>query len=207
MSVQPSNRIIREQFSEGTTIDSDRIQGALDTVEARINEIPRGDILPRYVEQTIHAGFMPPLQSLPVWTGPWGPLYNSSSWVTAPGLDSVVNELRVKGCYNANVASPATSNQFVWSTSVQHVRPCIVNELHFNMVRDVPTALWGGTGNSAHAIISVDSDSDSGDRHLNSFEVVKHNLTDSSWRFRRDAPSAPAEDMDPPHANLSLIHI
>ncbi len=36
MSVQPSNRIIREQFSEGTTIDSDRIQGALDTVEARI---------------------------------------------------------------------------------------------------------------------------------------------------------------------------
>ncbi len=194
-----SNRIIREQFSEGTTVDGNRIQSALDTVEGRINAIPRGDILPRYAEQTIHSGFMPPYQVFPTWSGPWGPLYNSSSWVTAPGLDDVVNELRVKGCYNGNIASPTTGDQFVWSTSVQHTSPCIVNELHFNMVRNISVAPWGGTGDSVHALISVDGDSDKGDRHLNSFEVAKHNFADSSWRFRRSAPSAPVVDMDPPH--------
>ena len=188
-----SNRIIREQFSEGTTVDGSRIQGALDTVEGRINAIPRGDILPRYAEQTIHLGFLP---SGPTSRYPWGPLYNSSTWVTAAGLDKVVNPLRIKGCYNGNIGSPAAGDQWVWSTGVHHAAPCVINELHFNMVRDTEH-IWAMDSNAEHVLISVDSDSDSGDRHLNSLEVAKHNFTDASWRFRRSGSAAPSAPMLP----------
>ena len=193
---QPSNRIIREQFSEGTTIDSDRIQGALDTVEARINEIPRGDILPRYVEQTIHAGFMPSAGANTFY-GPWNPIRNTPSNVVAAGVDKIENPLRIKGCYNTAIGTGGS--QFAWSTSVNHIRPCIITELHFNMLTDSWLSLWGGTGDSAHVLISVDSDSDKNDRHLNSFEAVKHNFSDSSWRFRRGAVLPPVVDMRPAH--------
>lgn len=197
---QPSNRIIREQFSEGTTIDSDRIQGALDTVEARINEIPRGDILPRYVEQTIHAGFTPSrgvVGSNPevVFYGPWNPIRNTSGNVAAAGVDKIENPVRIKGCYNVSVGT--ADSQYAWSTSVNYIKPCIITELHFNMITGGLWYNWGGTGDSAHVLISVDSDSDKNDRHLNSFEVVKHNFSDSSWRFRRGPASAPDADMRP----------
>tara|TARA_R100001594_G_scaffold97303_1_gene131558 strand:+ start:1543 stop:2349 length:807 start_codon:yes stop_codon:yes gene_type:complete len=209
MSVQPSNRIIREQFSEGTTIDSDRIQGALDTVEARINEIPRGDILPRYVEKTMHLGFLPSGIGSPY---PWGPLYNLPSFVTAAGTDKVANSLRVKGCYNGNIGSPSavdpftgrTRQQYVWSTGVQYPRPCIISGLHFSMVGDTEHSFYGLIGSDAnHVLVSVDSDSDGGDRHLNSFEVVKHHFSDDSWLFRRGQSLLPAGDatvdMQPEH--------
>ena len=196
---QPSNRIIREQFSEGTTIDSDRIQGALDTVEDRINEIPRGDILPRYVEQTVHLGFLPGSLTTPSDFYPWGPLYNSSNWVTAAGLSNVENELRVKGCYNSNIASPSTGDQYVWSTGIHHTSPCLLTEVHFNAVTDAyhVNAL---TDNVMHIIVSVDSDSGGNDRHLNSFEVAKHLISDPAWRFRRTAATA-VPDMLPAHTD------
>tara|TARA_R110002096_G_scaffold28762_4_gene87033 strand:+ start:1984 stop:2781 length:798 start_codon:yes stop_codon:yes gene_type:complete len=198
---QPSNRTIREQFSEGTTIDSDRIQGALDTVEARINEIPRGDILPRYVEQTIHAGFAPSrgvvvgvTLDIPFY-GPWNPIRNTSGNVDAAGVDKIENPVRIKGCYNVSVGT--ADSQYAWSTSVNYIKPCIITELHFNMITGGLWSTWGGAGDSAHVLISVDSDSDKNDRHLNSFEAVKHNFSDSSWRFRRGAARAPDADMRP----------
>jgi len=194
-----SNRIIREQFSEGTTVDGSRIQGALDTVEGRINAIPRGDILPRYAEQTIHLGFMPPSigggASDVIY--PWGPLYNSTNWVVAGGLDKVVNPVRIKGCYNGNIASPATDDQFVWSTGVHHVAPCIVNELHFNAVTD-SVFINALTSDAMHLLISVNADAGGLDRHLNSFEAVKHLISDDAWRFRRTS-AAPTDDMVPAH--------
>ena len=196
MSTQPSNRIIREQFSEGTTIDSDRIQGALDTVEARINEIPRGDILPRYVEQTTHLGFLPSggysMSADIVY--PWGPLYNTG-WGWAIPVGS--NKIRIKGCYNPSIGFGSVTSQFVWSTSVYYVRPCIITELHFNVIKDSLHQAYGLGTDGLHVLISVDNAGDPLDRHLNSFEVVKHLFSDSSWEFRRGGPIAPTDDMEP----------
>ena len=195
-----SNRIIREQFSDSTTVDGSRIQRALDTVEGRINAIPRGDILPRYAEQTIHLGFMPPSigggASDVIY--PWGPLYNSTNWVVAGGLDKVVNPVRIKGCYNGNIASPATGDQFAWSSGVHHVSPCIVNELHFNAVTD-SVFINALTDNAMHLLISVNADGEGQDRHLNSFEAVKHLISDDAWRFRRTAAAVPTANMLPVH--------
>jgi hypothetical protein len=195
-----SNRIIREQFSEGTTVDGSRIQGALDTVEGRINAVPRGDILPRYAEQTIHLGFMNPTRpAVPAFDViyPWSPLYNSTNWVVAGGLDKVVNPVRIKGCYNGNIASPATGDQFVWSTGVHHVAPCIVSELHFNAVTD-SVFVNALNDDAMHLLISVNADAGGLDRHLNSFEAVKHLISDDAWRFRRTS-AAPVHDMAPAH--------
>ncbi len=192
-----SNRIIREQFSDSTTVDGSRIQRALDTVEGRINAIPRGDILPRYAEQTVHLGFMPGGMGS-FFPYPWGPLYNSSPWVVAGGLDKVVNPVRIKGCYNGNIASPATGDQFAWSSGVHHVSPCIVNELHFNAVTD-SVFINALTDNAMHLLISVNADGEGQDRHLNSFEAVKHLISDDAWRFRRTAAAAPTANMLPVH--------
>jgi len=194
-----SNRIIREQFSEGTTVDGSRIQGALDTVEGRINAVPRGDILPRYAEQTIHLGFMPGGMGS-FFPYPWGPLYNLPNWVTAGGAGKVVNEIRVKGCYNPNIVTTA-GDQFVWSTGVHHVAPCIVNELHFNAVTD-SVFINALTDNAMHLLISVNADGEGQDRHLNSFEAVKHLIRDDAWRWRRTVAAAPTADMLPAHTDV-----
>ena len=42
-----SNRIFEDQYSDGTTVDANRLQRTLDEVEARLNEVPRGDIKTR----------------------------------------------------------------------------------------------------------------------------------------------------------------
>ena len=49
----------KEQFSEGTTIDGNRIDNAMDDIVDRFNDIPYGDIRKRWVPITYVAGWTP----------------------------------------------------------------------------------------------------------------------------------------------------
>jgi hypothetical protein len=49
----------KEQFSEGTTIDGNRIDSAMDDIVDRFNDIPYGDIRKRWVPITYVAGWTP----------------------------------------------------------------------------------------------------------------------------------------------------
>ena len=51
--------ITKEHFSDGTTIDGNRIDTALDDVVDRVNEIPYGDLRKRWVPITYVAGWTP----------------------------------------------------------------------------------------------------------------------------------------------------
>ena len=51
--------ITKEHFSDGTTIDGNRIDTALDDVVDRVNEVPYGDLRKRWVPITYVAGWTP----------------------------------------------------------------------------------------------------------------------------------------------------
>jgi hypothetical protein len=51
--------ITDEQFSDGTTIDGNRLDNALDDVVTRANDIPYGDLRKRWVPMTYVAGWTP----------------------------------------------------------------------------------------------------------------------------------------------------
>ena len=51
--------ITKEHFSDGTTIDGNRLDTALDDVVERVNEIPYGDLRKRWVPITYVAGWTP----------------------------------------------------------------------------------------------------------------------------------------------------
>lgn len=51
--------ITDQQFSEGTTIDGNRIDEALEDVEDRVNNVRKGDISTRFVPNKISFGYLP----------------------------------------------------------------------------------------------------------------------------------------------------
>ena len=207
-----SNRIFKDQYSDGTTVDSNRLQHSLDEIEARTNNVPRGDISTRYVQQMAHLGSMPVVSGgafNPNHLYPFTSIYNQSGGIVGGDTEPVVNEFRLKGTHNPYVLPPANGgNQMVWSTSIHFTTPVILRAVHGNLIVDsnfvnadldnteVPSA---ASTNSTHLIISVDSDGEKTDRHLNQYEIVKHLISDDAMRFRRSLPSAPVADMYPPH--------
>jgi hypothetical protein len=54
-----TRKITKEQFSEGTTIDGNRIEEAMDNIEERFNDIPKGDLRSRFVQTQYVLGFEP----------------------------------------------------------------------------------------------------------------------------------------------------
>jgi len=54
-----SRTITKEQFSDGTTIDGDRLDNALEDVEQRLNNIRKGDIRTRFTQQQYVFGYSP----------------------------------------------------------------------------------------------------------------------------------------------------
>lgn len=191
-----SNRVFKNQFSDGTTVDGSRLQECLDEIENRVNNIPAGDIKTRYLQQTIHCGFAN-IQALSVQY-PWQNMFNEAADVVGGSDEFVVNPRRLKGCYNPDV-SPAGATQYEWQTNIAFRKPVVIRAIHINMLRDSVYDYVFGSDNDIHFIMSVDNDGEKFDRHLNSYDVVKHLINDSSHPFRRTNNTAPAVDMFPPH--------
>lgn len=125
MAWKPNPRVItKEQFSDGTTIDGNRIDNALQDVVDRVNSVPQGDLRKRWVPITYVAGWSPqspkywyddtalvgrPTNSAlgrvyPMHRWPWMHTVNNSSQVAAETLGSddtdavrFTNPFRLKG--------------------------------------------------------------------------------------------------------------
>lgn len=114
--------ITKEQFSEGTTIDGDRIDNAMSDVVERVNNVPYGDLRKRWVPITYVAGWTPQSPAtldepgpdtsashagsiLHTHLWPWLNVKNSSAGIVAGTLGSdpandgnlVTNPYRLKG--------------------------------------------------------------------------------------------------------------
>tara|TARA_R110000823_G_scaffold206898_6_gene337606 strand:+ start:180 stop:1106 length:927 start_codon:yes stop_codon:yes gene_type:complete len=120
-----------EQFSDGTTIDGDRLEKALQDLEDYINNVPDGDFENRWLQSQIVLKYLP-------WTAqadaqlhtdgapagsympfPYMPVYNYTGAVTP---DTMRNPFRLKG-NRLDYQTPFTSNgrygthQVAWTTS------------------------------------------------------------------------------------------
>jgi hypothetical protein len=59
MSSKSSRTITKQQFSDGTTIDGNRLDEAMGDIQRRFNSIPKGDIKERWLQRQIVLGFWP----------------------------------------------------------------------------------------------------------------------------------------------------
>jgi len=114
--------ITKEQFSEGTTIDGDRIDNAMSDVVERVNNVPYGDLRKRWVPITYVAGWTPQSPKTLEASGPdttksaageiiathhwpWLPVKNTSAGVVTGTLGAdpandgnlITNPFRLKG--------------------------------------------------------------------------------------------------------------
>lgn len=121
-----------EQFSDGTTIDGDRLEKSLQDLEEYINKVPDGDLKTRWLQSQIVLKYLP-------WTDeantqlhtdgapagsyqpyPYLPINNNEG--TTSGGDPIFNAFRFKGTrldYQApyNTSADYRSNQVAWTTA------------------------------------------------------------------------------------------
>ena len=95
-----------EQFSDGTTVDGNRIDRALGEMVGHFNDIPPGDVLSRFTESKYVFGYQPVREYLLTKTAagtyyyahhyPWMPIANSASTSVTAG-QTAQNPINVKG--------------------------------------------------------------------------------------------------------------
>ena len=201
--------VSNQQFSEGTTIDGNRIEDGMQDVERFLDKVPQEFVRRRFVENQIVSGFSPvPAGAATVREHPWMEDDNGSG-------ANITNRYRLKGY---DVARVGLSSYYIWSQSVQFGRPVIIDSFNLIMAQDFGT----GTG-SAHPHeykmgtsvypnyvppnvddfelhITLDNIHTPDDRTQNSMEIHKHSFSGLSHLLRpfcRTSNVAPTNDMMP----------
>ena len=166
-------KITGHQFAKGTTIDGGRLDDCMEDISSRWNEVPGGDIEPRWTQTVFHAGWQPKGLPYPgpafTWKHhyPWLTVKNSiaggNNWLavatddsltTAP--DSVQNVYRLKGYANNNnnAVVPGSAddeypdlNRFGWrraaTTALYFSRPAIITQMSMLIRADGADSILG----------------------------------------------------------------
>lgn len=141
-------RLTREQFADGTTIDGNRLEGALDDIVNRVNAVEIGDIERRFFQTQYVGGYMPMPVKAPALVladdvgvqdvFPWMDVYNGKVTTTNNASDALVtppngfqNRYRMKGTFNDDIDPERVDagykpNQFVWTSGIPFIRPSII---------------------------------------------------------------------------------
>ena len=188
-----SNRdVTNQQFSEGTTIDGNRIEDGMQDVERFLDKVPQEFVRRRFVENQIVSGFSPVPAGAVVREHPWMEDDNGSG-------TNITNRYRLKGY---DVTRVGLVSYYIWSQSVQFGRPVIIDSFNLITAQDFGT----GTG-SAHPHvykmgasaypnyvppnvddfelhITLDNIHTPDDRTQNSMEIHKHSFSGRSHLFR-----------------------
>tara|TARA_Y100000401_G_C8318267_1_gene223797 strand:+ start:707 stop:1636 length:930 start_codon:yes stop_codon:yes gene_type:complete len=121
-----------EQFSDGTTIDGDRLERSLQDLEDYINKVPDGDLKTRWLQSQIVLKYLPwtaqadaQLQTDGAPAGtfqpyPYLPVYNAEG--PSSGNKEIFNAFRFKGNkldYQSSYSTTADygTNQVAWTTA------------------------------------------------------------------------------------------
>ncbi len=198
-----SNRVItNQQFSDGTTIDGNRIEDALQDTEKFLDKVPQEFVRSRFVENQIVSGFSPIPNGALVREHPWMQDDNGSG-------SNITNRYRLKGY---GVGRVSLTSYYIWSQSVQFGSSVIIDSFQLIMAQD-----WGTS--SAHVYkmgassypnyvppniddlelhITTDNMHTPDDRTQNSMEIHKHSFSGRSYFLRPFvAAGAPTNDMLP----------
>ena len=127
-----SNRkITNQQFSDGTTVDGDRLDEGLQDLEQKLNAVPEGDLASRYLQTQIVAGWTAYQAVSQKHQAPWLRYQNTASDRQGSTGD-IVNPFRLKGTETSTFAAWAAPNdptKWIWTTTIYCEDPCIVDAL------------------------------------------------------------------------------
>ena len=219
-------RITGQQFSDGTTIDGDRLEKALQDLEDYINDVPDGDFKSRWTQSQLVCKLLPWSQNADVRystdTGvagnhgiklPWMPVYNPS---TLSGIPTV-NRARFKGnklpyqfpIYQSN---PGYSEaQVAWTTAIAVGKdPLVIDAVDAVLAAYssvfVNDWVWGSSApngktpgekiDNIHLVISMDNPFLPGIQSTNSILFHKYDFNISSAQSIADAISVPSFSAD-----------
>ncbi len=133
-----AREVTQEQFADGTTIDGDRIDRAMQETVDRFNRVRRGDLQNRFFPQTYVVRWMPRINGS---TGTNFPFMAAENPDLATGADTperTENELRVKGfrAPGIEVLDGTGSNHWISSTPLAFPKPVILDDISFMLTVD-----------------------------------------------------------------------
>lgn len=191
--------ITKQQFSDGTTIDGNRIEDALQELEQLSDSVPTSAIKTRFTQTQVVFGWSPILDGAANRADPFLPINNA----TAAG--GAVNINRYKGT-GSNFAA---ADLLGWEVATQFDHPVILHALDYALLQDdAASAPYQFPGIAApyeppnvseiEVHVYVDSEYAPSDRTQSDMEIHKHGFNSWAWRLTSTAlPSAPTTVMQP----------
>lgn len=183
-----------EQFADGTTIDGNRLDRALDGLGRRINRVRLRDLAVRHVQTQYVAGYLPDVRAAQD-SIPWMAAGNVASEVVsgvAPD-DGFQNPQRVKGYYQHT-----DCDHYVWEFPLYFRRPVIVadvfvglfidstytNDFTYAAAPNNPTAKTAlDSASDVSVVLSVDNPLRTEDRGLAAPDLARHWWRATAERF------------------------
>jgi hypothetical protein len=126
-------KITKQQFSEGTTVDGDRLDKALQDTGSYLNSISPGDSGVRYTQTQIVTGWTALQTVANENQAPWLRFHNTVGDVNGTGGE-IAHPFRVKGTTTTGLtatpwAALGSPTYWVWTISMYFEAPCIVDAL------------------------------------------------------------------------------
>lgn len=201
----------RDQYSDGTTIDGNRLDRTMEALIDRMSEIPKGDLRRRFMQNQIVSGLIPILSTVTAGGEnlPFMPETNRpTQYADSIGDKTPLNTHRLKG-----VQTPDNADFYVWTAS-QYIRdPIVVSQIDVLMLTDsFYTNDWKyGTSPPAgetalayirniHVHLTVDNPWAPESRAAGAVEVHRYNFrADAEFFQKADLASNPSVNMVPTH--------
>ena len=125
-------KITTQQFSDGTTVDGDRLDKALQDTGSHLNHIPPGDSGVRYTQTQIVMGWTALQTVVNENQAPWLRFHNTVG--DRNGTGTIAHPFRVKGTTTwgigaINWAALGNPTYWIWTTTMYFEEPCIVDAL------------------------------------------------------------------------------
>ena len=141
MPYEKANReMTDQQFSEGTTIDGDRLEAGMNDIIDHYNNVPQKSIKRRWMQTQFVQGFQPTVEAGAIdLYGPFLWSENSSDTAVTIGTapDTYENPYRHKSCDTPAVEpEQSDGDRLAWTTSFFFNKPFIIQGLSIFMASD-----------------------------------------------------------------------
>jgi len=201
-----TRRLTDEQFADGTSIDGDRIDRALEDVVRHVNDIPPRDIERRFVQTQFVSGQIPMDFGVAQVGVPFMRGDNVAAEVVGGAPDSFENVRRAKGTFHQDQLTPWT-----WTQAASFRRPVIVVQMDWLLLTDTtfnnalvydtspPSGKTNGDSVDDIAVtLTVDSPFAAETRTEDALVLVRRNFKASAENVSLKSPVG-FTDMNPTH--------
>jgi len=187
-----------QQFADGTTMDGNRLEAAMQSLEERLDTVPDGDLQNRWMQTQVVSGWAPGTifsgAAASAGAHPWLRIYNTLSDEFGPHTETLSqNSYRLKGTRVEDLdpslyTTVADATQYALTQSIQLSRPAILYAVDWAMMQDTvasPEYDFGNTITTADIDIqiAIDNPWSPEDRTQADMELHKYKFDDTYWQF------------------------